>query len=152
MNLAAFAAIVEAALAEAEGHGRERMERACRLVETEAKREIGTYQGAAGPFGAWPELAERTKADRSAQGYSENEPGLRSGEMRDSITHTVHSHHEGEIGSNSKELLWFELGTNSQPPRSVLGIAAVHEEKKVVDILGPGTVRTLIGGGSETEF
>ena len=55
------------------------------LVEEEAKAEIGTYQDQAGPFIAWPELADSTKEDRTRQGFTENDPGLRSGAMRDSI-------------------------------------------------------------------
>lgn len=46
---------------------------------------LGHYQTATGPFGSWPELADSTKADRVRQGYTENDPLLRSGQMRDDI-------------------------------------------------------------------
>lgn len=114
------------------------MERACRVVEAEAKREIGTYQE------GWAELADSTKADRVRLGYSENDPGLRSGEMRDSIGHVV-GHNEGVVGSDDDKLVWFELGTDKQPPRSVLALAAMHKSKEVAHILGAGVHAALAG-------
>jgi hypothetical protein len=114
------------------------------LVEAEAKKELGTYQSEGGPFAAWAELADATKQDRVKQGFSENEPGLRTGEMRDSIHHA--SDHEGAaIGSDDDKLVWFELGTSKQPPRSVLGMAVVHEEQQIVEILGGSVVSALVG-------
>jgi hypothetical protein len=114
------------------------------LVEAEAKKELGTYQSEGGPFAAWPELADATKDDRVKKGFSENEPGLRTGDMRDSIHHA--SDHEGaSIGSDDDKLVWFELGTSKQPPRSVLGMAVVHEEKPIVEILGGSVVSALVG-------
>jgi hypothetical protein len=52
----------------------EALEHAARIVEKEAKDAIGHYQDASGPFGAWAELTDATKADRLAKGYSEYEP------------------------------------------------------------------------------
>lgn len=85
---------------------------------TEAKRVIGTYE-----YG-WPQLAERTQETRAYIGYPENEPLLRSGEMRDDIStkaEAVIGGAEGLVYSNEKKALWAEMGTNSgQPPRSFL--------------------------------
>lgn len=121
---------------------REQMERATSIVQDEAKRVIGTYD-----YG-WPELAPSTQQSRVSQGFSANEPGLRTGEMRDSIEKTVHrpfgGHMEGEVGSNEDKLVYFELGTSKQPPRSVLMEAAVHVEKEVVKILGEGAVKPIL--------
>lgn len=130
---------------------RKGFERAAKIVEAEAKKELGTYQGAAGPFSAWAELADATKDDRVAKGFSENDPGLRTGEMRDHISHT--SDGEGAVvGSDDDKMVWFELGTSKQPPRSVLGMAAVHKEHEVAQVLGQHVVTALIGkdvfGGS----
>ena len=47
----------------------ELLETACEQIEARAKEKIGTYQGKAGPFQAWPELAESTKTDRTNKGY-----------------------------------------------------------------------------------
>jgi hypothetical protein len=47
---------------------REVMEKACVIVETEAKRVIGTYDY------DWAPLAETTKAERARLGFPEDEP------------------------------------------------------------------------------
>jgi hypothetical protein len=142
-TLAGLAGILAAGLVEHAAQAKERMEKAAALVEAEAKRVIGTYQEAAGPFEAWAPLANRT-----LETNTENTPGLVTGEMRDSIgTHV--EEHEASIGSNDPKLLWFELGTKSQPSRHVLGTAAVHVEKEVVEMLGHGAVKTLVGGGGQ---
>ncbi|MDA8231702.1 MAG: hypothetical protein M0006_10220 [Magnetospirillum sp.] len=120
------------------------LEHAAKVVEREAKNRIGEYQDASGPFAGWAELADSTKADRVAQGYSENEPGLRSGEMRDSIGHRV-GDGDAHIGSDDDKLVWFELGTENQPPRSVLDGAAVAKEAEVVAIIGESAVAALVG-------
>jgi phage gpG-like protein len=124
----------------------EGLDRAARVVQEEAKRELGTYQDQAGPFAAWAELADSTKTDRVKAGYAENEPGLRSGEMRDSIGHAV-GHDEAVVGSDAEEMAWFELGTSRQPPRSVLGTAAVRKGEAVAHILGRSAVKALVGRG-----
>jgi hypothetical protein len=120
------------------------LERVGRIVEREAKAELGHYQDAAAPFVAWAELADATKADRVAQGFTENDPGLRSGEMRDGIGHVV-GHEEVVIGSNDDKMVWFELGTEKQPPRSALGTAVIHKEPEIVAVLGGSVVTALIG-------
>ena len=124
----------------------EALEHASRIVEKEAKDSVGQYQDESGPFAAWAELAESTKADRLAQGYAENEPELRTGELRDSIEHTVHKWEKvAEIGSNSPIMVYQELGTATIPPRSILGGAAARKEKEVVEVLGGTVIAALIG-------
>lgn len=120
------------------------LERAIVVIEAEAKASLGTYQEQSGPFAGWEELAESTKADRVAQGFPENEPELRTGELRDSYEHTV-SGLEAETGSNSPIAEWQELGTSRMPPRSILGGAAVRKSGEVVQILGEGYVSALVG-------
>jgi hypothetical protein len=66
--------------------------------------------------------------------------------MRESIEHVV-GKHEAVVGSNSENLEWFELGTPRQPPRSVLGIAAVHKGPQIAHILGMSVVKSLFGRG-----
>lgn len=122
-----------------------------RMVQSEAVREVGTYQDGAAPFVAWAELADSTKADRVALGFTENDPGLRTGGMRDSYQYKAE--HDGvTIGSDDDKAVWFELGTDKQPPRSVLGMAVVHKEKQIEHALGAAVVSALVGhdvaGGS----
>ena len=122
------------------------LEKAAVVVEDRAKEKIGEYQEQAGPFIAWPELADATKEDRLRQGYTENDPGLRSGEMRASIEHEVQVP-EAQVGSNDDKLVWFELGTIKQPPRSVLGGAVVDEMDRICEIVGEHAVAALVGKG-----
>jgi len=140
-EFAQFLGGVALAQHEAEKH---LLERAARVVEKRAKERIGEYQGQVGSFAGWAELADSTKADRVAQGFSENEPGLRSGEMRDSISHVVRDG-EAHIGSDDQNLVYFELGTSKQPPRSVLGGAAAEKTDEIVKIIGEGAAAVLAG-------
>ena len=118
-----------------------------KLVEREAKAEIGAYQDQAGPFIAWPELAEATKADRLRQGFTEDDPLLRTGEMRDSIGTTLSTDGlEAQIGSNSDIAVYQELGTATIPPRSFLGGAMARKEEEIVAILGNTVATALVGG------
>ncbi len=136
-------AVLGAEIAHAEVEG---LDRAAELIETEAKAAFGIYQDQAGPFAAWDELAEATKADRVRQGYPEDEPELRSGATRDSIERTVVAHaKEAEIGSDSEILEWQELGTKHMPPRSILGGAAVRCADRVATILGDRYYGALVG-------
>lgn len=109
------------------------LELASQIVEKEAKHVLGTYD-----YG-WPQLAETTKEDRVRKGFTENDPGLRSGEMRESIEHTVFAT-EAFIGSNDDHLVYFDIGTSKQPPRPVLLAAAIKKEDQVLDAIG----RTMV--------
>lgn len=122
---------------------------AAKIVQREAKHEIGKYQGAAGPFAGWSELADSTKVDRLRQGYTENDPELRDGMMRDSIEFTVETDlaggGEAEVGSDMEIFEFQELGTSKMPPRSILGSALVHKTDEVVTIIGASTYGALTG-------
>lgn len=122
----------------------EALERAAEVIEHEAKESAGHYQEQSGPFAAWDPLAEATMADRTAKGFPEDEPELRTGEMRDSIEHVVIGH-EAEIGSNSEILEWQELGTAKMPPRSILGGAAARKADAVSAEIGREVVAALVG-------
>ena len=120
------------------------LEVVAKKIEKTAKDEIGVYQPAVGPFPAWSPLAESTMEDRAAKGYPENEPLLRDGKLRDSITHEVEGH-EAMIGSDSDIAVYQELGTGRIPPRPFLGSAVVHDEKFMLGTLGEAAV-AAIGG------
>jgi HK97 gp10 family phage protein len=121
------------------------LERAAVMVEKTAKAEIGTYQPEVGPFQAWEPLAESTIEDRIRQGFTPDDPLLRSGELRASISHQV-APGEAVIGSTSKIAAYQELGTSTIPPRPFLGPAAMHNEKRIVEQLGATFVNGLAGG------
>lgn len=128
------------AMAEADMLMHESMEKACEIVEKEAKRVIGTYD-----YG-WPQLAESTQKDREAKGFSANDPLLRTGEMRDSIEHRVgleFGNVVGIVGTDNPIAKYQELGTAKIPPRSFLGGAAMAKEHEVRAILGLGAYTAL---------
>lgn len=113
-------------------------------VRDTAKSEVGHYQPAIGQFGAWPELADSTKADRVAKGFTENDPLLRSGDLRDSIKNEVHAF-DAVIGSESDIAKYQELGTEKIPPRPFLGPAVLHNEHEIKRVLGAALVAGLVG-------
>ena len=100
------------------------LERAAVIVETEAKRVIGTYDY------NWTPLAPATLANKAG-----DTPLLETGEMRDSITHNV-DRHEAMIGSDNDKAVYQELGTRSIPARSFLVGAAQHKEAEIVREIG----------------
>nr|WP_220495205.1 hypothetical protein [Pantoea pleuroti] len=104
-------------------------------IEETAKKEIGVYQPAYGPFDAWAPLAESTKHDRVRQGYSEDEPLLRSGELRDSIESEVVGL-AAIVGTKSEIGLWQEVGTTHIPPRPFIGPAYVRKIDPLREAMG----------------
>lgn len=104
-------------------------------IEETAKEEIGVYQPAYGSFDAWAPLAESTKADRVRQGYSEDEPLLRSGELRESIQSEVVGL-AAIVGTKSKIGLWQEVGTKHIPPRPFIGPAYVRKIDPLMEAIG----------------
>ncbi len=143
LGFAAHLVAVEAHMHHAEHAG---LEQAAEIVEAEAKESFGHYQDAAGPFAAWADLASSTKRDRVAKGFPEDEPLLRTGEMRDSIRHTVEGK-EAVIGSDNEYFAYQELGTERIPPRSTLGGAAVRKGEHIAELLGAKVVVAICGNG-----
>ena len=124
--------------------GGELLEEACKIVETEAKHVIGTYSAGYN----WPQLAWSTQIDRDLHGFPMNEPLLRTGELRDSIQHTVQREWRewtGWVGSNSQIAVYQELGTSRIPPRSFLGGAATAKEREIVEMICKGAHKRFLG-------
>lgn len=139
MNLLQGAALFSGMALEYEASKHSALEKACVIVETEAKDVIGTYR-----YG-WEELKPETIA-RKANGDT---PLLESGEMRDSIEHTVQGD-SGFVGSDSDKALWQELGTTRDgkqviPPRSFLGGAAMRKGEDVAKAIGQEIVTKMLG-------
>lgn len=118
-------------------------------IKKTAKDEIGHYQPEVSSFPAWKELAPSTKKDRVRKGFSENDPLLRTGEMRDSIGYRV-ERLEAAIGSTSDIMVYQELGTKNIPARPVLGPAAFRNKKFIQETLGLAAVSGIMGGKSLT--
>jgi hypothetical protein len=120
------------------------LEQALVKIENTAKAEFGSYQPAVGPFPEWPELAEATKDDRVQQGFSENDPLLRSGAQRDSIEHERQGL-EGVVGSTDAKMVFSEFGTPTEPARPVLGPAAFLNREALQKLVGAAVVSGLVG-------
>lgn len=141
-------ALVKATLPEREAHA---VLDAAKLIQTEAKAEIGHYQDAAGPFPAWAPLADTTlngwrgHPGKIELGYAPpDNPLLRTGEMRDSIEVSHHGN-EASVGSNSDVAVWQEFGTNKIPPRSFLGRAAFVKGEAAANLIGKEITDALAG-------
>ncbi|ARW09980.1 hypothetical protein [Acetobacter ascendens] len=121
------------------------LEKAAILLVADCKEEVGTYQRAnMGHLPPWDELAISTKQDRLARGFSENEPGLRTGEMRALYSSYIEDGSKVIIGNPDVVAKWFEEGTMKQPPRPVIATALFRKEhsitkkiaKKITEIAG----------------
>lgn len=146
-DLASFAAHL--ALAEVAAHKalEKGLDKAADHIERAAKGKIGEYQGANGMHDAWPEQADSTKEDRVRKGFTENDPLLRTGALRDSISHETHGL-EAAIGSTSDIAVYQELGTDKIPPRPFLGAAAYESIDEVKKLVGGAVITWIVGGNS----
>jgi hypothetical protein len=172
-SFAEFAAYLEGLIPAVETAKREGLEIGSELIQAEAKREIGHYQEAVGPFGEWPSLTDATLQGfelitgryipgKEELGYSPpDNPLLRDGQLRDNIERTVEGVKEAAVGVPSKTVtiegddrpvdigqvaVWQELGHGGPypgPPRSFLGGAAVRETDKVVEEIAIRIVNAL---------
>jgi phage gpG-like protein len=134
MNPLAFAARLVAVNAAIEHRKNEGLEKACELLEEEAKRVLGTYD-----YG-WPPLQPETIA-RKTTGDS---PLLETGELRDSIEHVL-GHGEAWVGSNNEKALWHEFGTSRVPPRPFFQGAINAKQTEIEEVFG-GIIMKAFGG------
>jgi phage gpG-like protein len=94
----------------------------------------------------WPPRAQSTISDKASHSFPTPKPLLRTGEMRDSIEHTVHGL-EGAVGSDCEIAAFQELGTSRIPPRSFLVSSAIASEDKIHRMAGAATGAALSGYG-----
>ena len=132
LGFVAHMAVVQAEMAHLR-HGA--LEKGAVIIETEAKRVLGTYD-----YG-WVPLAAST-VERKANGDT---PLLETGEMRDSIEHQVVSDKEAQIGSASDIAGYQEFGTSRIPARPFLGGAAVAKGEEVAKVTSAHILSPLIG-------
>lgn len=88
-------------------------------------------------------LSDYTQVDRASQGFSQNEPLLRDGELlKDSVRIEDIGPEGADIGSDEPVHLYHELGYmnmrtgNPVPARPVFHIAAAESEELVATIMG----------------
>ncbi|WP_353192107.1 hypothetical protein [Pandoraea pnomenusa] len=123
------------------------LKRVAVAVDATARSEFGEYQPAVGPFEGWSPLADSTKAERERLGYTPDDPLLRSGELRDTLGNEVKGH-EAVIGSTSDVMVYQELGTDTIPPRPVLGPSVERNHELIRKVLGRALVAGLVGGAA----
>lgn len=123
-SLLGFSSLVTGLVAEMEHAIHHALEEAGEMVEKEAKRVIGTYDY------NWVPLAPSTLAQKSA-----DTPLLETGEMRESIEHTIQGH-TAYVGSDNQKAVYHELGTSRIPARPFLQGALDHEIEEIVQRTG----------------
>ena len=121
------------------------LERAAKLIERDAKSQLGHYQDAVGPFPDWAPLAQSTEEEKARLGFPLEAPLLRTGALGESIQHEV-SGLEAVVGSKSDVAAYQEFGTKYIPPRPFIGPAAFKNKDKIQRILGAAVVQGLVGG------
>lgn len=146
-SLAAFASHLITLQASVALEAHRGLKEVAEAITKTAKGEIGSYQQAIGPFPAWAQLSNATVDDRVAKGYTPDDPLLRDGRMRDSISNEV-SGHEAVVGSDSNIAIYQELGTDKIPPRPFLGPAVIHNHDLIRKIMGKALARGVLGGGA----
>lgn len=118
-------------------------------IEATAKSEFGVYQGEVGHFAGWAPLADATQADRVAKGFTPDDPLLRAGDLRDSVSHEIDAL-EAVVGSDSDVMVYQELGNERLPPRAVLGPAAIRNKALITRTLGHAVADGLLYGSGLT--
>ncbi len=123
------------------------------LMENEVRRRLGVYNAATGIFPAWKQLAARTMKERSEQGFSANEPLLRSRQLYNKLSHTF-SGFSSQVGylrgtpyymteksgktvsdSIGEIAMVHEFGSGRVPPRPFLGPSAYETFVPAANIL-----------------
>ena len=122
------------------------LKEAAEVIQTEAKRVIGTYE-----YG-WPPLKPETVARKQFG----DTPLLETGELRDSIEIGDDVIVEGKersiaVGSNNPKAIWHELGTATIPARSFLKGAAMRKEQEVQELVGKSVTMRMFKFGELLE-
>lgn len=128
------------------------VEEGAALIERDTKEQIGHYLDGPEPGLPTAPLADNTIDERIRLGFTPDDPGLRTGDMRESYGvriseagPVVHA----SIGSDDIKAVVFELGRmeqkNYQPPRPELSVAAFRNEHKIVRRIGALAVRAMCG-------
>src|ERR1700677_666786 len=107
---------------------------AAEIVHKATVAKFGNYQEGSGSFEKWAPLADSTKEERVRLGFTEDDPLLRSGELRDSYEVLANGLEAG-VGSSLGKAEGMELGDpiKNIPARSTLGLAFSETEKEAFE-------------------
>lgn len=145
MRADAFANVLRAAAMTISAPKRHALEYGAALVLDAARSYPGTYQRGAAPFPGWAALAPSTLADKARQGYDVPSPLRRTGALAASYGSTIGTD-RAYVGSNYDIAVYQELGTSRIPARSVVGLAAARNGRKIADAVGRAVHAHLLGG------
>ena len=125
------------------------LDRAAAIIEKDAGKRIGHYQGPVSYFPGWAPLAQSTESEKARLGYPTNAPLIRDGSLYGSISREVHRT-EAFVGSTSDIAVFQELGTAYIPPRPFLGPAGAANAERVARIIGHAAAEHMLYGAGET--
>lgn len=157
MTLAEFARHITRCANEMPRRERKALDAAGHRLEMRARSYIGHYQGEQPPFPAWKPLSDATLHGGIAPsgyrypgkvelGYSPpDNPLLRTGEMRASLSHEVRRR-SVILGSPDQIAFWQEFGTRYMPPRSFIGRALAERAEIETKLIAWETLRPLLTG------
>ena len=127
-----------------------------RHVESKIKGKFGKYQPAAGNYPEWKELnADWTQPERERLGYPRNEPLLREGGLRSSISYKVDegaTEDSVTIGSVSQIVFFHEVGYWNHltgkfvEPRATHGPALIEETPVIKSKLAGAVATGMVVG------
>jgi hypothetical protein len=112
------------------------IEEAAHIAVDEAATLPGHYQN------GWPQLDQSTQDDRSAKGFTANDPLKRTGALAKSMK----VEREGDsihITTDSDGLLAAEWGTTKEPARPVVQTAITRKDKEMTDAAGQFVVAKI---------
>jgi hypothetical protein len=128
-----------------------------KLIADDARKRIGEYHSAVGPFPGWASLAESTMDERERLGYSRDEPLHRRGDLRDAIME-LPSEESAIVAVPSKMVATEngrrqvdiaiiaeaqEHGTATIPPRPFLGPALWQNRREATAIVNEAIAKKL---------
>ena len=119
-------------------HLKEALKEVGEKLAEKAREKIGHQQE------GWAPLAPSTEAEKVRQGYPEDAPLLRTGELRDSISsRVVEGDTAVDIGSTDKVSKLHEFGTVKMPPRPVFATLVQENHEMATRIVAKWAARSM---------
>jgi hypothetical protein len=118
------------------------LEDCLKVLQKDMKAQIGDYQDAAGPYGAWQPLADETELEKAHLGAPANAPLYRQGDLKKSFKYETDGI-EGIVGSTDPVMVEHEYGTRTMPPRPVVGPALWKNRDFIRGLCAQAVIETL---------
>jgi hypothetical protein len=107
-------------------------------AEATAKNTVNRIKRVFGDLDQLAPLAESTQAERESLGFTPNDPLLRTGQLRDSITSKIGEVGNGirvEVGTTDPKMLFLELGTVHMPSRPAIQLGVIDADRSNFQIM-----------------